>query len=40
VRYVVLRAVGHAELRDDIDEEAVRNAIAASVDGASKAAAQ
>jgi len=39
-RYVVLKAVGRAALRDDIDERAVRDAIAANVDGASAAAAQ
>jgi hypothetical protein len=40
VRYVVLQAVGRAALRDDIDERAVRDAIAASVDGAPASAAQ
>jgi 3-dehydroquinate synthase len=39
-RYVVLQAIGRAALRDDIDERAVRDAIAASVDGAPATAAQ
>jgi 3-dehydroquinate synthetase len=39
-RYVVLKEVGRASLRDDIDERAVRDAIAASVEGSSAAAAQ
>jgi 3-dehydroquinate synthetase len=39
-RYVVLLKVGRAALREDVDERAVREAIAASVGGASAAAAQ
>ncbi|MEO8718065.1 MAG: 3-dehydroquinate synthase [Burkholderiales bacterium] len=39
-RYIVLREIGRAALRDDIDERWVRAAIAACVDGASAAAAQ
>lgn len=39
-RYVLLKQVGRAALRDDIDARKVRDAIAASVDGASAAAAQ
>jgi hypothetical protein len=39
-RYVVLQAVGGAPLRDDIDERLVREAIAASINGAPAAAAQ
>jgi 3-dehydroquinate synthase len=38
-RYVVLQAVGSAALRDDIDEPAVRDAIAAGVQGTPAAAA-
>jgi 3-dehydroquinate synthase len=40
IRYVVLKAVGSAELRDDIDESAVRQTIAASVEAASAPAPQ
>ncbi len=40
VRYVVLQKVGRAALRDDIEERAVREAIAASVGGTPAAAAQ
>jgi 3-dehydroquinate synthase len=39
-RYVVLREIGRAALREDIDERWVRAAIAASVDGGPVAAAQ
>jgi 3-dehydroquinate synthase len=39
-RYVVLREIGRAALRDDIDERCVRAAIAVSVDGAPAGAAQ
>jgi 3-dehydroquinate synthetase len=39
-RYVVLQSVGCAVLRDDIEERVVRDAIAASVEGAPAAAAQ
>lgn len=38
-RYVVLTEVGRATVRDDLDEHAVREAIAAGIDGASAAAA-
>jgi 3-dehydroquinate synthase len=37
-RYVVLQNVGRAALRDDIEEQTVRDAIAASIEGASAAA--
>ncbi|MDH5537652.1 MAG: 3-dehydroquinate synthase, partial [Betaproteobacteria bacterium] len=39
-RYIVLREIGRAALRDDLDERWVRAAIAASVDGTSAAAVQ
>jgi 3-dehydroquinate synthetase len=39
-RYVLLSAIGHAVLRDDIDERTVRDVIAASTAPTRSAAAQ